>query len=375
MREVTDRNDLDRIAAFERAAWEDEDNQGWIADMLEAERKADPNGISIVVAEAGGEIVCAGWVRFVSGTDFATLWGGATLPAWRGRGIYRATVAHRAGVAARRGFRFLEVDASSDSRPILERLGFSAVTTTTPYVWSPSTSTEPKPRGQVVQLGAHGLGHRAGELHVFVNRVHLEDGGLAVGGGVDLPDEPVVVEHREGEVAPAAFGRGLVHLEGVLELEQLLRAAPVVDEPVERRQQRRPPLEVAAERGGVDAPLAFDPLDHGRLPRVADVDRLERHGGGLLPCDAERGEPPLVPGPLRLLDGGDDDVGGVHALGEIPQPLAPDAARRSRLHRASSGTPASASRCGRSSSPSRPTARRTYRGCRASSAGRTCGAA
>ena len=137
LREVTDRTDLDRIAAFERDAWEDEDDQGWIADMLEAERTADPNGISIVVAEAGGAIVCAGWVRFVNGTDFATLWGGATLPAWRGRGIYRATVAHRAGVAARRGFRFLEVDASSDSRPILERLGFSAVTTTTPYVWSP----------------------------------------------------------------------------------------------------------------------------------------------------------------------------------------------------------------------------------------------
>ena len=137
LREVTDRSDLDRIAAFERAAWEDADEQSWIADMLEAERTADPNGISIVVAEAGDAIVCAGWVRFVRGTDFATLWGGATLPAWRGRGIYRATVAHRAGVAARRGFRFLEVDASSDSRPILERLGFSAVTTTTPYVWSP----------------------------------------------------------------------------------------------------------------------------------------------------------------------------------------------------------------------------------------------
>ena len=137
LREVTDRNDLERIAAFERDAWEDGDDQSWIADMLEAERTADPNGISIVVAEAGGAIVCAGWVRFVSGTDFATLWGGATLPAWRGRGMYRATVAHRAGLAAGRGFRFLEVDASSDSRPILERRGFSAVTTTTPYVWSP----------------------------------------------------------------------------------------------------------------------------------------------------------------------------------------------------------------------------------------------
>jgi GNAT superfamily N-acetyltransferase len=62
---------------------------------------------------------------------------GATLPEWRGRGIYRATVAHRANLAAERGFRFVEVDASSDSRPILERLGFVAVTTTTPYVWTP----------------------------------------------------------------------------------------------------------------------------------------------------------------------------------------------------------------------------------------------
>ena len=113
-------------------------------------------------------------------------------------------------------------------------------------------------------------------------------GGLAVGRGVDLPDQPVVVEHREGEVAPAALGRGLVHLEGVLELEQLLRAAPVVDEPVERRQQRRPSLEVGARAAsGVDAPLALHALDHGRLPGLADVDRLDRHLGGLLPGDAQ----------------------------------------------------------------------------------------
>ena len=93
----------------------------------------------IVVAEAAGAITSAGRVRFVRGTEFATLWGGATLPGWRGRGIYRATVAYRANLAAERGFRFLEVDASSDSRPILERLGFIAVTTPTPYVWSPPT--------------------------------------------------------------------------------------------------------------------------------------------------------------------------------------------------------------------------------------------
>ncbi len=73
---------------------------------------------SILVAEAGDTVVCAAWVRFRSATEFATLWGGATLPRWRGRGIYRALVAHRASLAAERGRRYLEVDASDDSRPI-----------------------------------------------------------------------------------------------------------------------------------------------------------------------------------------------------------------------------------------------------------------
>jgi GNAT superfamily N-acetyltransferase len=134
LREVTDRGDLDRIAAMERAVWDDD--QSWLAESLEAERDADPDALTVVVVEGGGEVVCAGWVRFERGTDFATLWGGSTLPAWRGRGLYRATVAYRANLAADRGFRFVEVDASSGSRPILARLGFVAVTTTTPYVWS-----------------------------------------------------------------------------------------------------------------------------------------------------------------------------------------------------------------------------------------------
>ena len=137
LREVTARADLDRIAELERAVWGDD--HGSFVRALEAERNADPEGLTIVVAEAGAAVVCAAWVRFERGTDFATLWGGATLPAWRGRGIYRATVAYRANLALERGFRLIQVDASSDSRPILERLGFVAVTTTTPYIWSPAT--------------------------------------------------------------------------------------------------------------------------------------------------------------------------------------------------------------------------------------------
>jgi hypothetical protein len=137
LREVTTRADFEWIATLEQAVWGDEDQHGWLVDMLESERAVDPEALTIVVAEAGRTVVCAAWVRFAHGTEFATLWGGATLPEWRRRGIYRATVAYRANLAAARGFRYLETDASDDSRPILERLGFTAVTKTTPFIWSP----------------------------------------------------------------------------------------------------------------------------------------------------------------------------------------------------------------------------------------------
>jgi hypothetical protein len=135
LREVSARADLDRIARMEEAVWND--TRGWLADGLERELAADPQALSVVVAEAAGEVVSAGWVRYVSGTGFATLWGGSTLPPWRKRGIYKALVTYRARLAAQRGYTYLQVDASDDSRPILQRLGFVAVTTTTPYVFTP----------------------------------------------------------------------------------------------------------------------------------------------------------------------------------------------------------------------------------------------
>lgn len=90
--------------------------------------------VSIVLAMAGDVPVCAARMEFVPGTDFAGLWGGGTVQEWRGRGIYRALVAHRARLAAARGYRYLQVDASEDSRPILQRLGFTALSVTTPYL-------------------------------------------------------------------------------------------------------------------------------------------------------------------------------------------------------------------------------------------------
>jgi len=145
LREVTSRADLERIAALEQAVWGPAGQETWLVEMLESERAVDPDALTIVVAESGATVVSAAWIRFEHGTEFATLWGGATLQEWRRRGIYRATVAHRANRAVERGFRYLETDASDDSRPILERLGFRAVTTTTPYVWSPPSGSTAAP--------------------------------------------------------------------------------------------------------------------------------------------------------------------------------------------------------------------------------------
>jgi GNAT superfamily N-acetyltransferase len=87
------------------------------------------------VAEADGRVVCSGRLALVEGTEFAGVWGGSTLPEWRGKGIYRALTAARARAALAEGVRYIHSDCSAMSRPILERSGLVAVTTTTPYVW------------------------------------------------------------------------------------------------------------------------------------------------------------------------------------------------------------------------------------------------
>jgi GNAT superfamily N-acetyltransferase len=55
------------------------------------------------------------------------LFGGAVLPAYRGKSVYRALVAARAAEAAVRGTPVLVTHAGRMSRPILERLGFEPV--------------------------------------------------------------------------------------------------------------------------------------------------------------------------------------------------------------------------------------------------------
>jgi ribosomal protein S18 acetylase RimI-like enzyme len=131
---VADATGVEQVVALHEEVFGTD--HSWLRGELAARLGAPETGAA-VVALAGDRPVCAGRVEFHAGTDFASLWGGGTLPEWRGRGIYRALVEHRARLAAERGFRYLQVDASPDSQPILQRLGFVRLTTTTPFVWRP----------------------------------------------------------------------------------------------------------------------------------------------------------------------------------------------------------------------------------------------
>jgi GNAT superfamily N-acetyltransferase len=133
IRRTSERADFERIAAMESTVWDMD--WSWLTDDLA--RRQGTGLADVFVAEVDGQVVSAAWAVYKKDTDFTGLWGGSTLAEWRGKGIYKALVAVRAARALELGYRYLQVDASDDSSPILQRLGFVAVTTTTPYVFTP----------------------------------------------------------------------------------------------------------------------------------------------------------------------------------------------------------------------------------------------
>ena len=92
-----------------------------------------PEELSVYVAYCDHKPVASAWLRIREGKPFASLWGGSTLPAHRKRGYYTALLAVRVQEAARRGARFLTVDAGPMSRPIVAGHGFREITTARDY--------------------------------------------------------------------------------------------------------------------------------------------------------------------------------------------------------------------------------------------------
>lgn len=133
LRRITEERDIRAMAAMQDEVFGDPPSDSHADAALH--RLARGDDLELWVAEAGGAIVSAGRLEPVAGSDFAGLWGGATRPEWRGRGIYRALTSTRARSALARGKTLLHSDSTEFSRPILERSGLVKVSTTTPYGW------------------------------------------------------------------------------------------------------------------------------------------------------------------------------------------------------------------------------------------------
>jgi hypothetical protein len=135
LRRVSRDDDVRAMCRMESVVFGDQ-NSDAVADALLL-RLAMQDGMELWVAESQGQIISAGRLEPVRDSQFAGIWGGATLPEWRGRGIYRAVTAARARSALRAGKTLIHSDSTEDSRPILERSGLLRVSTTTPYRWVP----------------------------------------------------------------------------------------------------------------------------------------------------------------------------------------------------------------------------------------------
>ncbi|GAA2170089.1 GNAT family N-acetyltransferase [Pedococcus bigeumensis] len=135
VRRVTDEDEVRAMTAMQGEVFGDEpaELQGMVEQLLHRLRTRDD--MEMWVAEHDGRIVSAGRLEPVEGTEFAGIWGGSTLPDYRGKGIYRALTAARARSAMGHGKRYINSDSTEFSRPILERSGFVKVSTTTPYEW------------------------------------------------------------------------------------------------------------------------------------------------------------------------------------------------------------------------------------------------
>lgn len=132
VRRVSDEPDVRRLSQMQQEVFGDVDVDAMTDALLHRQSRDD--GMELWIAEHQDRIVSSGRLEPVAGTEFAGIWGGATIAEWRGRGLYRALTAVRARSALRTGKTLIQSDSTDDSRPILERHGFLAVTSISPYL-------------------------------------------------------------------------------------------------------------------------------------------------------------------------------------------------------------------------------------------------
>lgn len=132
IRRVTDAEQLKDADRVVHEVWKDnpfwDDGMEGVSKYVLPMWEADPESCSVYVAYVDNQPVSYGRIDYARNNPFASIWGGSTLPNFRGRGLYSALIASRLQEAQERGYEYLTVDANPEtSMPILEKLGFFTI--------------------------------------------------------------------------------------------------------------------------------------------------------------------------------------------------------------------------------------------------------
>jgi hypothetical protein len=133
VQQIIDPKKLADVQSVEQQVW-DED-YSFVLNFLGYALQNYPEQMSVYVAYINEQPVSAAWIYFPKHSQFASLWGGSTVSGFRKQGLYTALLAVRAQEAKSRQVKFLTVDASPMSRPILEKIGFEMIAYSYPCKW------------------------------------------------------------------------------------------------------------------------------------------------------------------------------------------------------------------------------------------------
>lgn len=128
-RQLVTAAELDAYQEIWDSVWPDAPNSRYVNDYRQLATDCDPGVAFFAGFSPSGEPIASGYLFHAPQAPFALLCGGATKAAWRNRHAYSAMLAARAKCAQQRGAAYLAVEASPQSQPILERLGFERLST------------------------------------------------------------------------------------------------------------------------------------------------------------------------------------------------------------------------------------------------------
>ena len=130
---VTHPEKLSDVLTIQQQVWQEDFS--WLGEYLGGTLSRYPEQMSVYVAYVDEQPASAAWTYFPKHSQFASLWGGSTVSGFREQGLYTALLAVRAQEAKARRVRYLTVDASDMSRPILEKFGFEMIAYSYPCHW------------------------------------------------------------------------------------------------------------------------------------------------------------------------------------------------------------------------------------------------